>query len=82
MDITKTRVNIEEAIAAIQAVTHLVLLDWNDIDWYSNGIPVKLVDCSYPNEKDFPPFGIDPIHYITRCDYVITPKTEEILEDE
>jgi hypothetical protein len=82
MDVTqeKVQVNLEEAIAAIQAVTLLNRLDWKQIDFISNGIPVELIDISYDDWR-MPPMGLDNINYLASCKYLIIPQSPEITEE-
>ena len=68
------RVNLEEAIKAIQVVAVIAELEQNQIDWHSNGVPVDLIGLDT---------SIDLWTSVVEGNYTITPKIdEEDLTDE
>ncbi len=77
MDIVtdKVRVNLEEAIAAIQAVRVLKNLSIKQVDWYSYGLPVEIIDYNNPTHE------LDPCLYIEKyledSNFIITPTIQE-----
>ena len=75
------RVNLEEAIQAVQIVNQLRRLEWDQVQWYSNGEPVDIIDLTDPQTK-MPPFDLRIPVYLECGNFIITPKSEAELTDE
>lgn len=79
MDINKIRVNLEEAIDVIRTYKTLQTLEWENIQFYSNGVPVDITDLHHTST---PPFGISVTTYLNSGDFSITPTTNQESEED